>query len=397
MRHYYRFTRSLALLTSIIVLGACSSDSTNTPGSNNPPAVEPDLLFREELQTVVDEAVSSGMPGISLYVQDHGVSVSVVGGVVNRTSGEPVTPSSLFHAGSIGKTFVATMTLRLIDMGFLQLDDSIDLWLDTSMSAMIADSDKITIEMLLAHTSGIPDYFNQNQYIADFVEAQGRVWTPQENLNYINGIENNFEPGTDFRYSNSNYLLLGVIAERITGLPLGMALRQWVFEPASLYDTYGGQETLGQPEIAHGYSPISLFQIDDVDIDLPVVGTDVDTAAFLNAEANGDGPIESTPADLNSFVRTLIDTNILVSEELKTRMLSESLPGVSGHGFGIFIGNNGATFEHAGGTVGLLSLMSYTPSLDSSFATTVNGSYGDYSEIFDQYLTRLNEVLTRRR
>ncbi len=387
MKPYLSFTRSLALFVSIIGLSACSSDSATDAGPS----------LRDQLQIVVDDAVESGLPGVSLHVQSGDERINVVAGVANRDTADPVTATSLFHAGSIGKTFTATMILRLVDIGFLHLDDPIDSLLDPLMSSMIASSDRITVEMLLGHTSGLQDYFNNPEFVTAFLDSRGRIWSPLEILGYIDNTQNLYEPGAEFHYSNTNTVLLGVIAERVTGLPIGMALREWVFQPAGLENTYGVFEDLGQPEPVRGYLTASYVEelIEDFDlqnIDLPMDGSDVDSSGWLHSEGLGDASIHSTPGDLNSFIRTLIDTDILVSEELKTQMLTESIPG-AGHGLGIFISDDGITFEHAGTGPGLSSLMTYSPSDDLSFATTVNGSFGRYGALYDEYFTQLVLVL----
>lgn len=389
-----RFTRPLALLISIIVLSACSSDSPNTA------SVDPNLSLRDQLQIVVDDAVESGLPGVSLHVQNGDEHISVVAGVVNRETSEPMTSSSISHAGSTGKAFTATMVLRLVDMGFLNLDDPIELWLDPAMSAMITDSDKITVEMLLAHTNGIPNYFEVPEFIAAFLEAPGKIWAPMELLGYIENAENHFAPGTDYRYTDTNFLLAGIIAERVTGMPIGMALRQWVFEPAGLENTFGPYENLGQPETMRAYVPISFFERlaleFDLEFDLPADGSDVDTTAWLNSEGDGHASVQSTPGDLNAFIRILIDTDILVSEELKAQMMTESFPGLSQYGLGLQIFDDGSRIGHDGKGIGLHSSMAYSPSEDLSLATIVNGSFEGYDELWVAYRDRLDSVLESR-
>ncbi len=392
MKTNLRFTRRLALLISIMVLSACSSDSTSTPPIDSNPTL------RDQLKIVVDNAVESGLPGVSLHLQDGDEHISVVAGVVNQDTAEPMTPFSMSHAGSIGKTFTATMVIRLIDTGFLGLDDPIDLWLDPSMSAMIADSDRITVRMLLAHTSGIQDYFNNSEFVRVFAESPGKTFAPMEKLGYIDNAANNFEPGAEYSYSNTNSLLAGVIAERVTGVPIGMALRQWVFEPAGLENTFGPYEDLGQPATMRGYVPVSFYESlePDLEIDLPTDGSDLDATVWLNSEGDGDASVQSNPADLNAFIRILIDTDTLVSPELKTQMMTESFPGSSEHGLGLFITDNGAMFGHGGTGFGLHSWMIYSPSEDLSFATIVNGSFGHYDELYNEYLNQLGLVLERR-
>ena len=380
-------TQTIVLSGLIIIVCGCSTDSTEKT------SIDTDPSLNERLQLIVDDAVDSGLPGVSLHVQHRDETISHVAGVVNRDTDEPVTPSSLFHAASIGKTFVAAMLLRLIDTGFLQFSDPIDRWLSSSMSSQLVASDRITVEMLLAHTSGIPDYFNTTEFVEDFLNYPGRSFTPTEILGYVDDLDNDFEPGSAYRYSNTNYLLLGVIAERITGVSLDMALRQWVIEPAGLENTFGSFENQGQTETAHGYVPASFIVESGLDLGLPANGTELDTTAWLLSEGHGDAPIHSTPADLNAFIRTLIDTDTLVSADLKTRMLTESFPGMSEHGLGIFIAENGLTYYHDGGAFGLISMMSYTPSENWSFATMVNGSFGEYEDIFRAYLTKIYSTL----
>ena len=348
--------------------------------------------MQSKLQIVVNDAVASGLPGVSLHVQSGDESVSVVAGVMNKETLEPVTSSSLFHAASVGKTFTATMILRLVDSGALQMDDIIERWLDPVMSAMVSNSNKITIKMLLAHTSGIPDYFGErSSFFMDFAESAGRIWGPTEILGYIESLKGNFEPGTEFSYSNTNTLLLGVIAERVTGMPLGMALRYWVFEPADLQNTFGVFESHGRTELARGYMPTNMFDENSLNVPLPTVGSDLDVSALLYSEGLGDAPIISTPRDLNSFIRTLIDIDTLLSEKLKAQMLTETTAGF-GNGLGIFI-DDGTNFRHSGGGWGLLSKMMYVTTEDLSFATTANGSFGIYAELYENYIERLMLVL----
>ena len=95
MKSYLHFYRSLTLSISIIVLSACYSITENTPPRNSGHSLS------EELQAIVDDAVDSGLPGVSLSVQDRGEVINVVAGVVNRNTAESVTPASLFHAASI--------------------------------------------------------------------------------------------------------------------------------------------------------------------------------------------------------------------------------------------------------------------------------------------------------
>jgi len=375
------FNRNFVLALSILVVSACSSSSSNPTAADSPEMdtttssdetaetteMELTVSLQDQLQNVVDQAVESGLPGVSLHFQHGDDSISVVAGVARRDTEEPVTPTSRFQIASIGKTYVATMFLRFADMGLLQLDDPIDTLLAPGMSAILNSSETITVEMLLAHTSGLPDYLAEADFNVDYFESQGRVWTPIEFLSYIGDRDNLFKPGKSFAYSNTNYLLLGVIAERVTGEPLGTALRQWVF-----------------------------FVEANTEIDLPADGSDVDTIGWLSTYGFGDAPIQSTPRDMNLFIRTLIDTDVLVAGETKVRMLTESFSGFSQYGLGIVVVDNGTIFGHGGQHLGLIAELFYIPSKDISFATTINASDGVYNALFTEYLDKLITIVDDR-
>ena len=390
MKTKYPFSHISIVMVATITLAACSSGSSNTA------PIDTSQSFRAQLQAVVDNAVNSGLPGVSLHVQDGDEHISIVAGVVNQETAAPMTALSRSHAGSIGKTFTATLVLRLVEMGVLRLDDSIDLWLDPAMSAMIDESDKITIRMLLAHTNGIPDYFEDPEFRAAFLDEPGRIWTPMEAIGFIQNTENLFEPGTAYFYTDTSLLLAGVIAERATGVSIGMALRQWVFEPAGLENTFGPYEMLGQSETMRAYVPLSFLESLGFDAELPIIGSDADTTAFLNSEGDGHASVQSTPADLNAFIRVLIDTETLLSAEMTTEMMTESFPGESQYGLGMQIFDDGSRFGHNGKGVGLHSTMNYVPAEDLSVATIVNASFGDYDALHEEFIIQLYSVLEGR-
>jgi len=402
MSSLHRLAPHLLLLMSIFVVSACSSDSSSEPTSSSDSDIAMDSGSGSDSSSTdgSDGETPAADANLSLSDELQGLgdeSLSIVGGVLNQQTAEPVTPESHFQIASIGKTFVATMFLRFADMGMVQLDDPIDRWLEPEMSAMVNNSDTITVEMLLAHTSGIPDYVNGDTgYVADFLESRGRVWTATEALSYIDTLDNFFEPGEEFRYSNTNFLLLGVIAERVTEGPLGLALRQWVFEPAGLRSTYGGLEDVGQSDVAHGYMPASIIAESGLDLQLPEDGSALDTFDFIRLYGFGDAPVQSTPADLNQFIRTLVDTDDLVSGELKSRMLSESFPDSSQYGLGIVVLRRPTAFGHSGRFFGLQSAMFYIPRFDLSFAITANASNGLFGPLYSDLEGQVFETLEAR-
>ncbi len=386
-----RSIRYCYLFLFFIALSACNS-STNKNARE-----DKSLSLNAQLQKVVDEAVDSGLPGVSLHVQTSEGSISIAAGVSNIETSEPMTQSTLFHVAGIGKTHIATLIIRLVDLRVLRLEDPIALWLDSTMSSLINNSDKITVRMLLANTSGIPDYIDSDTgFLVDFFESAGKIWTPSKILDYIKDSEYDFKPGTGYKHSNTNFVLLSAMVERITGLSIATALRLLVFEPAGLVNTFGVYENTNQSILSRSYVPLSATQNFFLNENLSIIADDVDVTALLYSESFSDAFTLSTPRDLNLFIRTLIDTKKLVSGELKTEMMTESFPGESEYGLGLMVlGNGDLTYGHVGNGIGVHSAMFYTPSQDLSFATIVNGSLGSYDKLYFQYLAQLVSLLER--
>jgi D-alanyl-D-alanine carboxypeptidase len=145
-----------------------------------------------------------------------------------------MTPEMYHRAGSVTKTFTATLLLQAEGDGLLSLDDTIDQYIKG-----VPNGDEITLRQMATMTSGIATYSENRKF--DFDGDPGtdpyRVWEP-EKLAKI-GIEDSplFDPGTEFNYSNTNYVLLGLVLEQVTGKPIGELYRRWIIEPLGLKDT----------------------------------------------------------------------------------------------------------------------------------------------------------------
>ncbi|MCB1302671.1 MAG: beta-lactamase family protein [Leptospiraceae bacterium] len=170
-----------------------------------------------------------------------------------------------FHTASVGKLFTMVAIVQLIEDGRLHWDSKVYSILGDTMDGLfIVDgsdySDAVTVEQLLAHTSGIADYFSDasegNPSVADLMlQFPERTWTPDEllqyNRNHLNAV---FVPGNGFHYSDTGYLLLGLIVEKLSGMPFHRYLQERIFRPLAMLDTYmpgrsqsirGGQDSMG--------------------------------------------------------------------------------------------------------------------------------------------------------
>ncbi len=225
-------------------LGSFSPPRTLTPDTGLAQQLGP------QLQAVLDQQQQDGgVPGI-------GASIAFPDGSIwTGSSGdgridpqEPVTDQTPFVVGSISKTFVTAVVMQLAAEGQLSLDDPLSNWMPAYPNAQ-----NITIREMLGHTSGIYDYFLAPNYDAlVFGSMRGHSWTPEEILSTFAHAPF-FPPGTDYRYSNTNFILLGMIIEQITGQKMGDIYQQRFFGPLGMNDTYFEGSGPPPPTAAEGY------------------------------------------------------------------------------------------------------------------------------------------------
>lgn len=203
-----------------------------------------------QLQAVLDrERADTGAPAIAAAITFPDGSIwSSASGDARIDPQQPATGDTPFVVGSVSKTFVAAAIMQLVDEGQLSLDDPIAKWLPD-----YPDAQNITVRQLLHHRSGIYDYFAASNYDAlVFGSMRGHTWTPDEILRTFAHAPY-FPPGTDYHYSNTNFILLGQIIEQITGQPLGDVYRQRFFDPLGLDSTYFQGSGPPPPTAAEGY------------------------------------------------------------------------------------------------------------------------------------------------
>jgi D-alanyl-D-alanine carboxypeptidase len=174
----------------------------------------------------------SSAPGVVAAVQTPEYTWIRALGVADRSSEEPMTPEMYHRIGSVTKTFTATLLLQAADDGLLSLDDTIDQYIKG-----VPNGDEITLRQMANMTSGVATYSETKKFDGDPGADPYRVWEPEE-LAKI-GIEDSplFDPGTEFNYSNTNYVLLGLVLEQVTGESIGELTREQIIEPLGLKGT----------------------------------------------------------------------------------------------------------------------------------------------------------------
>jgi D-alanyl-D-alanine carboxypeptidase len=317
----------------------------------------------------------AAIPGVSVTVEfADGTSWTGVSGIADIATNSPVTPTTTFAVGSISKTFLATLVLELAAEQKLRLDDRIARYLPE-----LGLDRRITIRELLDHTSGLYDYFLNPKIDPALQRAPTRLWTATQALAYMR--TRYFPPGKGWHYSNANYLILGLLAEKVGGASLARQLRSRFFEPLDLAHTwYQIAEKPRQP-LAHGYRFAGTSRTSRP-IDLSD-GTGVAPFTSVVSAAAGAGSIASTSADLAHWAKALYGGKVLaptsfglmVGDVTRTARYRPRIP----YGLGVqAVSVNGLpTLGHSGRLLGFRSLMRYFPGQNVSIAIVTNQSRAD--------------------
>ena len=261
-----------------------------------------------ELQRLVDSTVATlRLPGAVVAVRVNGGSdYLLTSGVENLSSKSAMPFGNRFRVGSITKTMVATIALQLVGEGSIALTDSIARWLP----GVVPNANRITLRMLLNNTSGVPDYIQDPAFQAALIANPGRTVTTAETLAAANRQTRKFEPGAVGRweYSNTNYVLLGLVAKKAGSASYSALLRRLVLEPLALRGTFVAGEDSIVAARAHSHVDINGDgKADDLSALVP------DPA--MTRGAGGAGAIVATAIDVAMFARAYF-TGTLVSDSL---------------------------------------------------------------------------------
>jgi D-alanyl-D-alanine carboxypeptidase len=279
-----------------------------------------------------------------------------------------------FVVGSITKTFIAALIMQLVDEGRLSLDDRLENWLPDYPRA-----GQITLRHLLSHTSGVFNYFDHRSYTARVFGNPGRVWTPEQVLDAFDGVPY-FPPGTGYHYSNTNFVLLGMVIEEATGSTLADELERRLFEPLGLANTFFQYDEPAPPLAAHGYlvGTARTREISD--------GTDYRPTTSAATVAWGAGNICATSADIARWGRALHGGGLLSPESLaEMQNFSANVYSNGAYGLGTRTRtfNGWRMFGHTGSLRGFQGAMWHYPVVGLTVVVLHNRGRVDASPIAD--------------
>ncbi len=199
-----------------------------------------DLPVEQQLQKALEMAVdhpATILPGAAVYVRSRAGTWKAAAGVANLETGQPLTPDMRFRAGSIMKSFVATVVLQLVEEGKLDLDDPLPKILPAAICESFEHGSSITLRQLLSHTSGIPDWLTP-KVLEDIVSDLLKIRTPEHYVEIAGSLPTVFAPGESWQYSNTNYNLIGMVIEGTTGRPWRREIEDRILGPLGLANTF---------------------------------------------------------------------------------------------------------------------------------------------------------------
>ena len=318
-----------------------------------------------QLQSLMDELVINGIPGVLTTVDDGpGSAWRGASGAARLDPRVPLRPSARFRVGSITKSMVATVVLQLVGEGTLRLDDSVERWLP----GMVPEGESVSVRQLLNHTSGIFNYTDDPAFWADLVADPGRTRSPESLVAIATSHPPLFPPGAGWSYSNTNYILAGLIIEAATGRTAETELRQRIFTPLGLRNTsfpvvdrgIGGYH-------AHGYLlPGNPFFPTDQPLDV----TDLISPSW----AWTAGAVISTADDLSRFYGALLGGRLLPPALLQQMLTTVQVDPVFGYGLGVFSIRTvcGTIWGNSGGVPGYNSFASNSRNGERSLVMMVS-------------------------
>ncbi|MEU8973454.1 serine hydrolase domain-containing protein [Streptomyces monashensis] len=275
------------------------------------------------LQRDADALVADGVTGVSVRLESPQGVRAVRSGLAELGTGRPVPRDEYVRIGSTTKTFVATVLLQLVGAGRLSLDDTVDRWLPGLVRGHGNDGRRITVRQLLQHTSGLPDYVEDvvpDLSAAGYRRNRWTTYSSEQRVAFALRHRPSFAPGTGWTYSNTNYVLLGMVIRAVTGRSWEWEVRARIVRPLRLTHTLapGDRPFLPGPH-AHDYQQFEPGG--------PMTDT---TIAYLPFDGDADGALISTAADTNRFFRALLGGELLAPAQLAEMRRTVRTP--PGHG-----------------------------------------------------------------
>ncbi|HOW26472.1 MAG TPA: serine hydrolase domain-containing protein [Bacteroidales bacterium] len=387
----YQIAVIIAIPIYSILSAGCTKDSFLEAGTNTfqiPDNTHPES---QTFQSLIDKYVQKGVPGISLYINSpvDGFFMGTSGFACIET-GEIMSKTSIHYSASISKVFIAILILKLQEEGKLNIEEGIDNYLSSEICSNIKYSEDIRVRDLLNHTSGIYDYTYSAALNLAFLDKGFKGFSTHDFLEAMYKGEPFFKSGEDFFYSNSNYMLLALIIDNITGNHANY-LQETIIVPLDLTTTfykqdprYPGVEGLVNTYMEKGENKIINVSYWQQNLIIPTIG---------------DAGLLFSLTDCASFFNTLFTGNMLnpSSMEILLDGVQDPTDENTQYGAGVWIYKEkygGTWWGHGGSDLGSTIAAAFFPESGTIIIITANIGTYYYSELGELVRNDLwNEIL----
>ncbi|WP_344783357.1 serine hydrolase domain-containing protein [Gordonia caeni] len=371
--------RVTAVLGAVIIgLGIVACSSPDTDPDPSPAA--------GALQTAVDGLVgaSDGPPGVLALVDRGAGAETYTAGTGDTDTGVPIAVDDVTRIASVSKAFAGAAALDLIDDGRLELDSTIG----ASVTGMPEAWWSVTVAQLLQHTAGIPDYIRTPEFLEALTSDPGRSWEPRQLIEFVADQPLEFAPGSEYRYSDTDNIVIGLIVEQAGGEPYATALRNRIYEPLGLAATSLPSTTdLPTPHV-NGYDRSESGDTENVSELISPTG------------AWASGGMLSTAADLNTFVRAYVSGELIGPAQHEAQFTfvpgagGPPGPGENEAGLAVYRYTTecGVVYGHTGNFPGYTTFIAASEDGTRSAVVLVNTQINDAEPDLFQHLTTVFEA-----
>ncbi len=376
----------LAVLT-LLIINCCTLDIT-APVEPTPDTWDPALNTHPDgplFQALLNRYVSEGIPGVVLLVRTPAGQWNGAAGYARIESRDRMTPTHRHFAASVTKMYMATAVLLLAEDGLIDLDAGISEYLPASVYGRVPNGTKATVRQLLGHTSGIPDFNDVLAYELDTLNDPMGYYPPDRLLDYLEGESALCATGACYFYSNTNYLLLALLVDHVTGASHADVVSERIIQALGLEATYYKNEP-GYPA-----PPGLVNSYHDLEGDGRIMNVS-DMAVHFNGMFIGNTGLIATSADYATFIEALLGGG-LIGQGMLDEMEERTKSSTYGLGLSFVETPYGTGIGHDGGDIGILAEVRRFPDLDATIVLLVNAGNGGLPEtLFHELLDESRRV-----
>ena len=373
----------LIVLAYVCLFPACNSEKTSSTSTS-----------LNEIDAVLNELVQENeIPGLCFsIIRADGSQESYAAGFSDVEHHKPLTTDHVLFSGSIGKTYAVAVLMQLVDEGRIHLSDRIiDHFPEVPWLKRLPNMNEITVAMCLQHTTGLPRYAMQPEVWEILRDNPDKVWSYKDRLAIIFDDAPLHEAGKGWAYSDTNYILLGMLIEKVTGNGVYDEMKSRVLEPQGLTRTYPSL-TRDMPNLPIGYSRLpDKFCMPEKTV------TNGRYVFNPQMEWTGGG-FASTTSDLARWAKIYYEGKLFSANMLK-RITTPNSQGINiqeneSYGMGSFIYEtpHGKCFAHTGFFPGFMSVFAYYPDRKVAVALQINCDYAKKNMSLIGYLNRILPV-----